>query len=207
MSYEIPVWADFKNSPPFSPIAFILTSAEAQKVGIGTTTPDSSFDVRGNLKMGGKNKYFAYDSASGNFLWNNSSLSLNNSRFYVPANQQLIQHSASAEGLFYNNSALEYRNQFGNAVFSTNWNTATGYFGGNVGIGTTTPAARLHIQNGVSGFTPNNSNLIVETNGNNYISFLTPDNYQSAILFEKPAHLQRVAAFIITVRVLLTVSY
>ena len=168
----------------FIHIALCCSFCICPKVGIGTTTPDSTLDVRGNLKVGGLNKYFAYDSVSGKLLWVNSNL-------YVPVNQQLIQHSASAEGLFYNNSGLEYRNQFGTPVFSTNWNSGIGYFGGNVGIGTLTPAARLHIQNGISGFTPNYSSLIVETNGNNYISFFTPDTvYQSAILFEKPAHPQ-----------------
>jgi hypothetical protein len=157
--------------------------AYTQKVGIGTNTPDSTLDVRGNFKFGGLNKFLSYDSASGKISWSNSYL-------YLPNNQQLIQHSASAGGLFYNNSALEYRNQFGDPVFSTNWNTGTGYFGGNVGIGTTSPGAKLHIQNGISGFIYNYSSLIVETNANNYISFFTPDNYQSAILFEKPAHLQ-----------------
>jgi hypothetical protein len=161
----------------------IVFFVKAQRVGIGTNNPDSTLDVRGNIKFGGVNKFLSYDSASGKISWTNSHL-------FLPNNQQLIQHSASAEGLFYNNSALEYRNQFGNPVFSTNWNTATGYFGGNVGIGTSSPAARLHIQNGISGFIYNYANLIVEGNANNYISLLTPDNYQSAILFEKPAQLQ-----------------
>ena len=77
-----------------------------------------------------------FDSASGKIEWINS-------RLYLTNNQQLIQHSASAEGLFYNNAQLEYRNQTGNPVFYTNWNNGNGYFSGNVGIGVSTPVAPL----------------------------------------------------------------
>ena len=104
----------------------------AQNVGINITNPQATLDVRGNHRFGGINNFISYDSASGKIGWTNSHL-------YLPNNQQLIQHSASAEGLFYNNSALEYRNQFGNTVFSTNWNNGIGYFGGNVGISNTLP--------------------------------------------------------------------
>jgi hypothetical protein len=50
-----------------------------------------------------------------------------------------MQHSAAADGLFYNNTApvtgqLEYRNASGNPVFYTNFVNGNGYFSGNLGI-------------------------------------------------------------------------
>src|SRR2546423_997342 len=160
---------------------FFLTDGlftHAQNIGININNPQVTLDVRGNTRFGGQNNFLSYDSLSGKIVWNNSQL-------FIPAPQQLIQHSNSAEGLFYNNSALEYRNQIGDAVFSTNWSTGTGYIRGNLGIGTTNPAMKLHIQQGVSGVTANYSNAILESNGNNYLSFYTPDYYESAAIFTK----------------------
>lgn len=111
-------------------------AAVAQNVGINITTPQATLDVRGNQRFGGVNKFLSYDSISGKFGWTNSYL-------FVPNAQYLMQHSASAEGLYYGNSQLEYRNHLGNPVFYTNWNNGNGYFRGNLGLGYSTPAYPL----------------------------------------------------------------
>jgi hypothetical protein len=55
----------------------------------------------------------------------------------------------------------------------------------NVGIGTNTPQAKLHIQNGISGFPYNNGNLVLETNSNGprYLDLITPSTNESGVLF------------------------
>ena len=156
----------------------------AQPVGINTKTPLASWDVRGNNRMGGLNKFTSYDSVTGKISWSNSNL-------FVPAAQALIRHSDQSEGLYYNNSALEYRSQTGNPVFYTNWSNGNGYLAGPVGIATTTPLGKLHLKSDGTGFTSTvNSNIILENDGDNFLEFLTPSSSQSAILFQKPAHLQ-----------------
>lgn len=155
-----------------------------QNLGIGTNNPQSTLDLRGNYRLGGQNRFLTYDSLSGKIGWSNSFL-------YVPGGAQLIQHSASAEGLYYANSSLQYLNQIGNPVFSTNWNTGVSYFSGRLGIGTSNPLVKLHVQNGISGASVFSIGpLVTESSGNNYLSFYTPDNFQSAILFEKQSEVQ-----------------
>lgn len=59
---------------------------------------------------------------------------------------------------------------------------------GFVGIGTSLPASLFHISNGVSGVTPSsNSKAFIEDTNHTYISFGTPDNKESGILFGRPS--------------------
>ena len=55
----------------------------------------------------------------------------------------------------------------------------------NVGIGTTTPLAKLHVFSGASGNTTPFSPFVVEGNNNTYINLLTPNINESGILFGK----------------------
>jgi hypothetical protein len=112
--------------------------ANAQNVGINTTNPQATLDVKGNYRFGGNSQYMSFDSLSGKIGWTNTYL-------FAPVSQALMKHSAAADGLFYNNSGgvngqLEYRNAAGNAVFYTNFTNGNGYFKDNLGIGNLTPA-------------------------------------------------------------------
>jgi len=62
------------------------------------------------------------------------------------------------------------------------------YMSGNVGIGTGSPAAKLHIVDaGGSGATANaNADFVVEDNTKAYINILTPDANESGLLFGTP---------------------
>ena len=104
----------------------------AQNTGIGTTNPQATLHVKGNMLLGGATKYISYDSVSGKIIWSNTHL-------FVSTAQYLMQHSASAEGLYYGSGQLEYRNQTGVPAFFTNWTTGNGYFSGKLGITNTTP--------------------------------------------------------------------
>jgi len=162
-------------------IVLFATRAKAQNVGIGTNSPQAKLDVKGSFRAGGINKYLLYDSTTGQYTWSNSYI-------WAPNPLYLMMHSASAEGLYYGNSQLEYRNSSGNPVFFTNWSNGSGYFNGSLGVGTLSPASKLHIQDGSTGILPNFANLILERNtGHNYMSFFTPDNYESAMLFYTPS--------------------
>ncbi len=55
---------------------------------------------------------------------------------------------------------------------------------GNTGIGTSTPARRLHVATGVSGGTPNAaSDFVLESNGPVYQHFLAPSTAETGLLF------------------------
>jgi hypothetical protein len=59
--------------------------------------------------------------------------------------------------------------------------------GGNIGIGTASPARLLHLSRGISGVTSStNAKLFIEDDTHTYLTFGTPDNAESGILFGKP---------------------
>jgi len=65
-------------------------------------------------------------------------------------------------------------------LFSIYYSTAQ-----NVGIGITTPRAKLHVFGGASGNNSPFSPLVVESNSNTYINLLSPDANETSILFGK----------------------
>ena len=68
-------------------ILLFIQIANGQNVGIGTISPQAKLDVTNSFRVGGANKYLFYDSTSGKFIWNDSTL-------FIPVPQQIIQHSA-----------------------------------------------------------------------------------------------------------------
>jgi hypothetical protein len=60
--------------------------------------------------------------------------------------------------------------------------------GGDVGIGTTTPASKFHVSAGISGVMPNaQSKYFFEDNSNNYLLIASPDASETGISFGKPS--------------------
>jgi hypothetical protein len=147
----------------------------AQNTGIGTTTPQATLDVKGNQRIGGTTKFTSFDSLSGKISWVGANL-------FVPAPQYLMQHSASAEGLYYANSKLMYLG-ISDTAFYTDWSNGDGFFRGNVGIGLTTPRSKLHVFTGYSGNPFPYAPMVVEGDNNTYIDILTPDASESGVLF------------------------
>jgi len=69
----------------------LLAGGQPIMTGIGTNNPQAKLDVIKSFRVGGitpNSRYLFYDSATGDFKWNNSSL-------FVPSTQQLIKHSAT----------------------------------------------------------------------------------------------------------------
>ena len=142
-------------------IFFVLSltslSISAQNIGIGTTTPQATLDVKGNQRIGGASNYMTFDSLSAKIEWKNAFL-------YAPVSQALMKHSAAADGLFYNNiggiGKIEYRNASGNPVFYTSFVSGDGYFSNRLGIGNlpSSPPVRItpvttFVSSGLSSFT------------------------------------------------------
>ncbi len=126
----------------FFVLSFTSLSISAQNIGIGTTTPQATLDVKGNQRIGGASNYMTFDSLSAKIEWKNAFL-------YAPVSQALMKHSAAADGLFYNNiggiGKIEYRNASGNPVFYTSFVSGDGYFSNRLGIGNLTPQFPLSL--------------------------------------------------------------
>jgi len=62
-------------------------------------------------------------------------------------------------------------------------------FGQNIGVGISTPQAKLHIVEGSAGVTPFVfTRLAVESSGHTYLSLLSPNSQETAVLFGNPAN-------------------
>ncbi len=120
-------------------IVYAYAMHAQNSVGVNTTNPQASLDVRGSQRVGGNNNYIHFDSATGRIQWIGAAL-------YAPASQQIIRHSGSSEGLYAGGGRLEYRNT-SEPVFYSDWTNGNGYFKNNLGIGSLNPFAPLTFSN------------------------------------------------------------
>ena len=168
--------------------SLIIQSPSIQLSG-STKFGDSSDDVHqftGSLQQSGSDSYFLGNVGVGT-ISPSSLLDLN-----IPL--------AYSDGVTFNTNDEVYSiwsnsNLNGLAInYGAVGNTLTyGIFlryDGNVGIGTSSPGARLHVYNGSAGAVTANStydDFVVENNGNAGMSFLTPDGNTAGISWGTPS--------------------
>lgn len=142
-------------------------------VGLGTSIPATKLHIAGNIRIAdgtqSAGRVLTSD-VNGTASWQNA--------------------SNNAWGLFGNSGTNATTNFIGTTdnqslAFRTN-NVERLFLSdiGNVGVGTITPARKLHVFNGASGGTSNaNTGLLMESNLNQYQHFLSPSATEGGFLF------------------------
>ncbi|MBL1434553.1 DUF5011 domain-containing protein [Candidatus Wolfebacteria bacterium] len=149
-------------------------------VGIGTSTPSNKLDVNGNLGLLGAGALRLYNTANNAF----ATLQFDNSNNEVDINYPFhITAASSLAALSIDQTSTgDILNLFDNGT-----EVLTVLDGGNVGIGTTTPGAKLSIQgsNGATGTVAhaNADELLIDNNGNGGITILSGSTSKGNIWF------------------------
>jgi len=135
-----------------------LVVAANGNVGIGTTNPGAKFTVGSNLTV-------------------NTNPDVTISGHFVAGG------STGGVMVGYTGNTIQGRTGTG-SVLNTNGNLNLNPYGGNVGIGTTTPQRKLEIYDGASGGVGNsNAELVLEDNGNAGLSILGTTVHSGSIYF------------------------
>jgi len=135
-----------------------LTVLQNGNVGIGTTNPGAKFTVGSNLTV-------------------NTNPDVTISGHFVAGG------STGGVMVGYTGNTIQGRTGTG-SVLNTNGNLNLNPYGGNVGIGTTTPQRKLEIYDGASGGVGNsNAELVLEDNGNAGLSILGTTVHSGSIYF------------------------
>lgn len=173
-------------------------------VGIGTTSPSSSFEVEGNnnfvtrgyvtnthtgpaafSEFTVRNDYNTGNAAGGLRLLSFGSGYTTSGRFIQDGT--LLESGLGASG----GLGISARASGASIMFYTGGDNERARIDalGNIGIGTSTPKAALHIYQGASGqANPNSSSkMILEDDGNTALSILTPSTSVGSILFADEA--------------------
>ncbi len=181
--------SNFLGTTNNKPLIIKTNNAERMRVlgtgnvGIGIATPE--------------NKLHIFKGSAGNVTGFSAAPLIveNSANCYI----QMLSPNASATGIlfgkpqnnlsggiFYNDVSFNPNGM----DFRTNGNITQMVLNktGNLGVGTLSPTAKLHVFKGSAGVTGDaNAPLIVENSTNNYINILAPDNAETGILFGKPA--------------------
>ncbi|QEC69638.1 hypothetical protein FRZ67_20890 [Panacibacter ginsenosidivorans] len=102
------------------------------RVGIYTTSPATSLQVRGGARIGSTTNYTSIDSATGNLSF------VGNAAYKVAGNKYAFQFSGNSNyGLFFNSTNVQYEFRNGSAVpvFYVNANSGNGVFNGTLKVG------------------------------------------------------------------------
>ncbi|MDO8806677.1 MAG: hypothetical protein Q7R35_19865 [Elusimicrobiota bacterium] len=159
----------------------------AGNVGIGTTNPGYKLDVNGTVRVGtadGNYNTIFLDTAYGGV--SNHGLKIKEAGWGAPYPVWgMVQNNANA-GL-----TFAYETIAAGFTFVSPTNVMTLKTDGNVGIGTTAPAGKLHVNSGSAGSVTANASaddLIVENNSASGISILNPDANAGRLIFGSPSN-------------------
>jgi hypothetical protein len=156
----------------FMAYADLLTGQNS--VGINTTTPEATLDVRGGLKLGSISKNIQFDTLSGTMRFVGSAI-------FAPTLQKFISSSSNG-GLYVGPSQLQFRSG-SKTEFSVNINSVT--VARNLGIGMDTPLVPLHVALAPLGLHPFDFTMVsvFESPFDTYINLLSPPGYATGLVF------------------------
>lgn len=141
-------------------------------VGIGTTTPDSTFSVADNFLVGSSGTV-QYDNTVPVMSYMFKSGSLNSDRMVVAHSPAFPTYGLQYQDL---NDKFNFLSG-GTGVLTADLGTQR------VGVGTISPTKKLHVFSGTSGAITNAaSNILMEDNANAYFEMSTPDANENGIL-------------------------
>lgn len=169
-------------------ISLFVTITKAQ-VGINTTNPNASLEIRSENQANPSNTQGILIPKIDAFPAINPTAAQEGMMVYLTTT-----NGSNVPGFyFWDNTSTTWKPvgneqdrdflKVGTSEASTNF-LDNKYTFGNNGFGTTTPARRLHVSNGVSGATSSGSTgILVESNANVYQHFLTPSTAENGLLF------------------------
>ena len=145
-------------------------------VGIGTTSPAEKLHVSGRVRIGDYMKIASGSNYMGQIGFNRN---VEDGTIYNTSYgaHQVQNYNGTLEFQVYDSSGIyvTQHNMFANGNVS---------LGGNVGIGTTSPSARLHVYQGASGNSlPSNAQAVFEYDANGGISISTPTGNAAGVYF------------------------
>jgi hypothetical protein len=164
------------NSMVLGSINGVNGATSDTKVGIGTTTPDSTFSVSDNFLVGSSGTVqFADNVPVMNYMFKTCCSA---------ADRMVIAHSSIAPnwGLQYQDAADRFNFLAGGTPVLTADLGAS-----RVGIGTISPQKRLHVFTGTSGATTNAATqILMEDDATSYLEMSTPVANENGILSSVP---------------------
>ncbi len=152
----------------------INSAANLGNVGIGTTTPLAKLHVTGDMYLSGTTQYEGGWNKS-HFYWKGHSLIMGSKEGAYAHSRIEIKPGGSASGTLVSN--LELYNALNVGVHELKVNIASNnpsfFNGGNVGIGTANPIAKLHVNGTILA-----SEVRVSTQANQVPDYVFKEDYQ-----------------------------
>lgn len=148
------------NGDDFDERSNAITILKNGNIGLKTTAPKSKLHVTGGTDA-------SYSGTSGYVILGE----VDDPNIVFDNDEIIARDGTAAADLF-----LQHQSPGGDLIVCGG--------GGNLGVGISTPAKKLHVYTGASGAVANGSaNAVFEGSGTTFINILTPNNQQNGILF------------------------